>query len=236
MAGKLEMSDEAKNDCTLRDSAAAGRRRQRRGLRGQRYTIAAARGAEDVAHGIADRRADAHHGAARGASRVGHRAPQCVRHLRGGRDRRRSLHRHAVCAGPAAGQADRARAGERAADSFSRNPDCRRAAGRACAGHLSSRPQAAERDADRWRSGEDSRLRAGAATPSRRRALRSVASGTGQGCLHGRHLHRARRHHPLHGAGTVCHRALQRAVRRVGAGCDSLRAGQRQASVCAPRC
>ena len=35
-------------------------------------------------------------------------------------------------------------------------------------------------------------------------------------------LHRARRNHPLHGAGAICHRALERAVRRVGAGRDPL--------------
>ena len=44
----------------------------------------------------------------------------------------------------------------------------------------------------------------------------------GQGCIGCGHLHGARRDHPLHGAGAVCHRALQRAVGRVGAGRDSL--------------
>ena len=57
-----------------------------------------------------------------------------------------------------------------------------------------------------------------------------------QRCLRRRDIHRARRHHPLHGAGAVCHRPVERAVRRVGARRHSLRACQRPPSVRAPRC
>ena len=42
------------------------------------------------------------------------------------------------------------------------------------------------------------------------------------------HLHRARRDHPLHGAGAVCDRAIERAVGYLGAGYHPLRAGQRR--------
>ena len=52
-------------------------------------------------------------------------------------------------------------------------------------------------------------------------------AGAGQGRFARGHLHGARRDHPLHGAGAVCDRALERAVGRVGAGRDPLRAGQR---------
>ncbi len=91
-----------------------------------------------------------------------------------------------------------------------------------CAGHLSSRPEAAERDADRWRPGKDSRLRTGAAPAAGRCEFRSVEARAGQGRVGCRDVHRARRHHSLHGAGAVCHRPIERAVGRVGAGRDSL--------------
>ena len=103
-------SDGAQNDRTLRDSPPPGRRRQRRGLPGQRHAAAAARGAQDSARRPALRRADALHRAARGAPGLGHRAPQRLRHLRSRRERRRRLHRHAVRARPVARPAHRARA------------------------------------------------------------------------------------------------------------------------------
>ena len=80
-----------------------------------------------------------------------------------------ALHRHAVCARPVAGPADRPRPGEPAAGALGGHSDRRRTAGRARAGHLSSRPETAERDADRRRPGQDSRLRPGAAARARRR-------------------------------------------------------------------
>jgi serine/threonine protein kinase len=48
------------------------------------------------------------------------------------------------------------------------------------------------------------------------------------------HLHRARRHHRLHGAGAVCHRAIVSPVGRICAGADSVRAGQRTPSLPSP--
>ena len=63
-----------------------------------------------------------------------------------------------------------------------------------------------------------------------------IEAGAGQGCIGCRNIYGARRHDSLHGAGAICHRPVERAVRRVGAGRDSLRTGQRAASVCAARC
>ena len=40
----------------------------------------------------------------------------------------------------------------------------------------------------------------------------SIEGRSRQRCLAGCYLHRARRHHSLHGARAVCHRPLQRAV------------------------
>ena len=57
------------------------RRRQRRGLPGQRYAAAAPRGAQDSAYRPAFGAAAAHHRAARSPSGLGHRASQCLRHL-----------------------------------------------------------------------------------------------------------------------------------------------------------
>ena len=89
-------------------------------------------------------------------------------------------------------------------------------AGGARAGHLSPRPEAAERDADRRRPGEDSGLRTGAAASAGRCALRPRKAGAGKGLRRPVHLHRARRDHPLHGAGAVCHRALRACSRTCG--------------------
>ena len=47
-------------------------------------------------------------------------------------------------------------------------------------------------------------------------------AGAGQGCVAGRDVHGARRNDPLHGAGAVCHRPIERAVGCVGAGRDSV--------------
>jgi serine/threonine protein kinase len=57
--------------------------------------------------------------------------------------------------------------------------------------------------------------------PRTRPSIHRSPPGAGQG-TQWRHLHGARRNHPLHGAGAVCHRAVERAVGRVGAGRDSL--------------
>ena len=65
-------------------------------------------------------------------------------------------------------------------------------------------------------------LRAGAAAAPGGREIRCLQTGAGQGRSAGGDLYGARRDHPLHGAGTVCHRTLERAVGRVGAGNDSL--------------
>ncbi len=52
--------------------------------------------------------------------------------------------------------------------------------------------------------------------------------------IHRRHLHRARRHHPLHGSRAVCHRPFQRPIRCVGSRRHSLRACQRPPSLRSP--
>ena len=67
------------------------------------------------------------------------------------------------------------------------------------------------------RSGVRSGARRRAASRARPKATYTARGGT----------------HRLHGAGAVCHRAEQRAERSVGAGRDSVRAGERTASVCA---
>ena len=128
------------------------------------------------AHRRAHGRADAHHRAARGALASAIEHPNVCAIYEVGESGDEGLHRHAVCARPVAGQAHRARPGQPATGALGRHPDCRRSAGRALAGHLSSRPEAAERDADRRRPGQDSRLRPGAPPAARGCALRSVQS------------------------------------------------------------
>ncbi len=157
---------------------------------------------------------------ARLASAIEH--PNVCAYLRGWGEPRRRLYRHAVRAWPVARSPDCARSCESSVGAVGGHPGGGWIAGRARAGHLPPRSEAAERDAYRRGAGEDPGLWTGAAAASGRCKLRPVEACAGQGCVRGGDLHGAGRNDPLHGAGAIRDRAVERAVGRMGAGRDSL--------------
>ena len=103
-----------------------------------------------------------------------------------------------------------------------RHPDRRWSAGCACAGYLSSRPEAAECDADRRRARQDSRFWPCAPPAAGRSGFRPEQACAGERRVACRNVHCARRDDPLHGAGAVCYGPIERAIRCLGAGRDSV--------------